>query len=151
VELRSVWRQEAIIELEKIQKEPGWILVDMVTSRKASERSKNQKFAHTAAKRLRLIDYAFRLDRLMIDAMPELENSGIRLDLHVSDLREALTLLGNKTSAEYLGDDATKWLKFREAIIARLYQFEPFINEIAMSPALIQPKEPVSLAPDSQE
>jgi len=151
VELRSVWRQEATIELEKIHREPGWILVDMVTSRKAAERSKNQGFAYTAGKRLRLIDYAFRLDRLMIDAMPELENSGIRLDLHVSDLRNVLTLLANKTSAEYLGEDAAKWIEFRDTIDARLCQFEPYIDGIAMSPAQIQRTELLSLPRDGQE
>jgi hypothetical protein len=128
IKLREMWREEAKADLNNIRNDPGWILVDAVTSRKRREKSKNQTMMRAAAQRFRSMDYAFRLERLLLVALPELEVESTHVDSQIADLVPVIRLFEEKVSARYLGEEEGQWAKFLDAIKARMGQFEPYIE-----------------------
>jgi hypothetical protein len=128
IKLRAIWREEAKADLNNIRNDPGWILIDAVTSRKGKEKSKNQKMIRAAARRFRGIDYAFRLERILLVALPELDVESTHVDGQIVDLVNVIRLFEEKISARYLGEEAGQWAKFLDAIKARMGQFEPYMG-----------------------
>ncbi len=129
VKLRAAWRDEAKLELQEIRNDPGWILIDAVTNRKGKEKSKNQTKMRAAARRLRMIDYTFFLERMLLDALPEFEEDDGHLDGQLADLKKVMALFEGRSSALYLGNEADQWARFRTVLEARLERFEPYIEQ----------------------